>query len=86
MILNSSPIRPSGVQLTRPMRPPGRQTPASSWATTSWRGANCTPKADSDAVEGLVLVGQLLGVALDPVDGDAGGGGARRAPSRTARG
>ena len=26
MILNSSPIRPSGVQFTSPMRPPGRTT------------------------------------------------------------
>ena len=32
--------QPAGVQLTRPMRPPGRETRASSRATSSWRGAN----------------------------------------------
>ena len=39
-ILNMRPIRPSGVQLTRPIAPPGRQTRTSSSATTWWRGAN----------------------------------------------
>ena len=33
-ILNMRPIRPSGVQLTRPIAPPGRQTRTSSSATT----------------------------------------------------
>ena len=49
MILNSSPISPSGVQFTSPMRPPGRSTRASSRAVTSCRGANWIPKIESTA-------------------------------------
>lgn len=37
----------SGVQLASPMRPPGRQTRASSAAALSWFGVNMTPKVES---------------------------------------
>ena len=80
MVLNSSPIRPSGVQLTSPMRPPGRHD------ARQLRGDDLVARRELDAehrqhaVEALVVEGQVLGVALDPVDRDAvprrrGGGG-----------
>ena len=47
--LNSWPMKPSGVQFARPMRPPGRHTRASSAADFAWSGANITPKVDSTA-------------------------------------
>ena len=62
------PIRPSGVQLTRPIAPPGRHTRTSSSATTWWRGANWTPNDGEHAVEARVGERQRLGVALDPGD------------------
>jgi len=43
MILKSCPMKPAGVQLARPMRPPGRVTRASSDAAFSWFGVNMTP-------------------------------------------
>ncbi len=36
-------MKPSGVQLTRPMRPPGRVTRTSWSAAARWNGANITP-------------------------------------------
>ena len=48
-VLNSWPMKPSGVQLARPMRPPGRHTRAISAADFAWSGANITPKVDSTA-------------------------------------
>ena len=47
MSLNNSPIMPSVVQLQSTIRPPGRQTRASSFATTSCLGANWTPQVES---------------------------------------
>ena len=43
---NICPMTPSGVQLTRPMRPPGRVTRTSSSAAARWNGANITPTHD----------------------------------------
>ena len=43
------PIRLSGVQLARPMRPPGRTTRAISAADRAWSGANITPKVETTA-------------------------------------
>ena len=48
-ILNIWPMKPSGVQLARPMRPPGRHTRSSSAAARSGLGVNITPKVDSTA-------------------------------------
>ena len=39
--------KPLGVQLVRPIMPPGRQTRMSSLAALSWFGANITPKVES---------------------------------------
>jgi hypothetical protein len=47
MVRNSSPMNPSGVQLARPIRPPGFATRSSSDAARFWLGANITPKVDS---------------------------------------
>src|SRR5579885_849853 len=47
MISNRSPTCPSGVQFASAISPPGAQTRASSAAVCWWRGANCTPKAES---------------------------------------
>ena len=41
-----SPIMLSGVQLTRPMRPPDLQTRSNSFAVRSWSGANMAPNVD----------------------------------------
>ena len=46
MVRNSAPIMPSGVQLSRAIVPPGRQTRTSSSATAWWWGANIAPIAD----------------------------------------
>src|SRR5439155_13180173 len=46
-VLKNVPIAPSGVHAVMPSRPPGRSTRASSWAVTSWRGANMQPKVES---------------------------------------
>ena len=40
-------MKPSGVQLSRPIVPPGRQTRTSSSAAGWWCGANMTPRQDS---------------------------------------
>ena len=49
MVLKSWPMKPSGVQLARPILPPGRQTRSSSRAALSWFGVNMTPKVESTA-------------------------------------
>lgn len=46
MVRNSSPMNPVGVQLIRPMVPPGRATRTSSSAERWWFGANMTPTHD----------------------------------------
>ena len=46
IVRNSAPSMPSGVQLSRPMVPPGRQTRTSSSATAWWWGANIAPIED----------------------------------------
>ena len=46
MVANICPMKPSGVQLSRPMVPPGRQTRTSSSAPAWWCGANMTPTQD----------------------------------------
>lgn len=47
MTWKSRPMNPSGVQLARPIRPPGRVTRSSSAAARSWSGVNITPKEES---------------------------------------
>ena len=43
MVAKIWPTKPSGVQLSTPIVPPGRQTRSSSSAATWWWGANITP-------------------------------------------
>ena len=47
IVLNTWPIKLSGVQFAMPILPPGLQTRASSCAALSWFGVNITPKVDS---------------------------------------
>ena len=46
MVANICPMKPSGVQLSTPIVPPGRQTRTSSSAACWWCGANITPMQD----------------------------------------
>ena len=46
IVRNSAPIMPSGVQLSSPIVPPGRQTRTISSADSWWCGANITPIED----------------------------------------
>ena len=85
-----SPMNPSGVQVARPIVPPGRQTRGSSAAACAWSGANIEPKTDSDGVEGGVRERDRLGVALQQVDRRGprprrAAGRARAAPARSRR-
>ena len=43
MVANIRPMKPAGVQLSSPIRPPGRTTRTSSSAACWWCGANITP-------------------------------------------
>ena len=61
-------MKPSGVQLTRPMVPPGRQTRTSSAAARSLVGGEHDAQGGKDGVEGGVGEGQGLGVALGEGD------------------
>src|SRR5258707_703382 len=45
-VLNTWPMKPSGVQLASPMLPLGLQTRNSSAAALSWFGVNITPKVE----------------------------------------
>ena len=47
MVLNSWPMKPSGVQLARPILPPRLQTRSISAAALSWSGVNMTPKVET---------------------------------------
>ena len=66
MVANIWPMKPSGVQLTRPIRPPGRTTRTSSSALAWWCGANMMPTHESADVELAVVERQRLGVGLLP--------------------
>ena len=68
-------MKPSGVQLASPMRPPLRTTRDISAAAFSWFGVNMTPKVEH-GVEAAVAEGQRLGIRLLEGDGQALGGGA----------
>ena len=46
-VLNTWPMKPSGVQLARPIWPLGLQTRNNSAAARSWFGVNITPKVES---------------------------------------
>ena len=71
IVRNSAPSMPSGVQLRRPIVPPGRQTRTSSSAASWWCGANITPIADMTTSKDSSSNGQVLGVGLDPVELEA---------------
>jgi len=47
IVLKSCPMKPSGVQLARPIFPPRLQTRRSSPAARSWSGVNMTPKVET---------------------------------------
>ena len=47
IILNSWPMKPSGVQLARPIFPPRLQTRTSSFAARVWLGVNMTPNVET---------------------------------------
>ena len=47
MVLKSCPMKPSGVQLARPILPPGLQTRIISAAARSWSGVNITPNVET---------------------------------------
>ena len=70
-------MNPSGVQLTRPIRPSLRVTRTSSSAAGWWKGANMTPDAGRRDVERAVGVRQGLGVPLVPRDVEPLGPGVR---------
>ena len=61
-------------------------TRVSSAAARLWSGANMRAEVRRHDVEALILVGEVHRVADDPLDLDAGLGGARRARSRDSSG
>ena len=69
-------MNPSGVQLARAMRPPGRQTRASSAAARSVVRGEHDPVDREHGVEGGVGEGEVLRVALDELDVEVLGRGA----------
>ena len=76
MVLNSWPMKLSGVQLARPILPPGRHTRIISSAACSWFGVNITPKVDSTTSKLASAKGSALGVGLAEHDRQALGLGA----------
>ena len=78
-VLKTWPMKPSGVQLARPILPLGLQTRSSSAAALSWFGVNITPKVETHRVETVVAERQVLGVGLPEFDRHAFGLGARAA-------
>ena len=76
MVLNTWPMKPSGVQLAMAMTPPGRHTRSSSSAARWWSAVNMDAERRGDGVEAGVAVRQGLGVALVEPDRVALGGGA----------
>ena len=86
MVANIRPMKPSGVQLSRPIRPPGRTTRTSSSAASWWRGANITPTHEIAASNSPSSYGSACGVVGAPVQVEALGlGGAARPMSSSAR-
>ena len=75
-VLNNWPMKPSGVQLARPILPPERQTRSSSAAALSWFGVNITPKVETTTSKLAIGERQRLGVGLLEFD---------RQPSASAR-
>ena len=63
-VLNSWPMKPSGVQLARPILPPGLQTRSISAAALSWSGVNMTPKVETTTSKLCVGKRQRLGIGL----------------------
>ena len=74
--LRTRPMWLCGVQLIRPIVPPGRVTRTASLRRDLVAGSELDAERREHHVEAAVLERQVLGVALDPVDLDAGGGGA----------
>jgi hypothetical protein len=75
-VAKSRPTNPSGVQLSTPIVPSGRQTRTSSAAGRGVVRGEHDADAGQDDVEGGVLEGQRLRVGLAPLELGAGGGGA----------
>ena len=78
-------MKPSGVWATRPIRPPGRVTRASSLAVRSWSGANIAPNTELTTSKLLVVERQRLRVALEEVGVQALGLGAPARPLEQGR-
>ena len=78
-VLNSWPMKPLGVQLARPILPPGLQTRSSSAAALSWLAVNITPKVETTASKLLLGERQRLGVGLLELDRQSLGLGAHAA-------
>src|SRR5215467_7218314 len=69
MMPNSWPMKPSGVQLAKPTRPPGRTTRAISRAAVSWFGVNMMPKVERAASKLLSANGSASASATWNVTG-----------------
>ena len=76
MVLNSWPMKPSGVQLARPILPPCRQTRTISAAARSWSGVNITPKVDTTTSKLPSANGSASASATAERDVEPFGGGA----------
>ena len=75
MVANICPMKPSGVQLSTPMVPPGRQTRTSSSAACWWCGANITPMAEITTSNSASSYGSASASAVCQVSSQALGGG-----------
>ena len=84
VIAKNWPTFPSGVQAQIAIRPPGFITRAISPAVGPMVGREHAAEDRDHRVEALVLERELLGVALDPFDLDAGVGRLRLPPPRAA--
>jgi hypothetical protein len=82
---NSSPMKLSGVQLARPMRPPGRTTRRSSLAARSGLGANITPNVES-ATSNVPSANGRSSASATRVASSNPSASARRAPSASSVG
>src|SRR5262249_2404028 len=61
-VLNTWPMKPPGVQLARPIFPPGLQTRVSSPAALSWSAVNITPKVETTTSKRAPALEQRLHV------------------------
>ena len=84
-VLNSWPMKPSGVWATSPIRPPGRTTRDELARGPFLVRREHRAEDRADDVEAAVVEGQVLRVALDEIGGDALGLGAPTRPLQEGR-